>query len=271
MKTTLTSAEQTNQAHWDEVTPIHVEAYEEIAMLKAGGIALDEIELREVGDVTGKTLLHLQCHIGTDTLSWSRQGAIVTGVDFSEPAIAAARQLADETQLRATFIEAGIYELPNVLEEQFDIVYTSRGVLCWLRDIDTWARIVAHYLKPGGLFYIMETHPMWNSFEEMEPGELKPLYSYFHTPEPTYWDDAWPDYADASYTPQHPTYEWTWSLSDIINALLKSGLRLESFNEYDRLFYKQFSGMEPCIERWYHYPQYAGKLPWTFTLTARKP
>ncbi|MFN2282802.1 MAG: class I SAM-dependent methyltransferase [Anaerolineae bacterium] len=271
MENTLTPAEQTNQAHWDEVTPIHVEAYEEVAILKAGGIALDEIELREVGDVTGKTLLHLQCHIGTDTLSWARQGAIVTGVDFSAPAIAAARQLADETQLPATFIEASVYDLPNVLEEQFDIVYTSRGVLCWLRNLDEWACIVAHFLKPGGLFYIMETHPMWNSFEEMESGELKPLYSYFSTTDPTYWDDAWPDYADASYIPQHPTYEWTWSLSDILNALLKAGLRLESFNEYDRLFYKQFSGMEPCVERWYHYPQYAGKLPWTFTLTARKP
>ena len=227
MKNTLTSAEQTNQAHWDEITPIHVEAYEAVALLKAGGSALDEIELREVGDVTGKTMLHLQCHIGTDTLSWARQGAIVTGVDFSAASIAAARQLADETQLPATFIEAGVHDLPNVLEGQFDIVYTSRGVLCWLRDLDAWAHIVAHFLKPGGLFYIMETHPMWNAFEEVDGGELKLLYSYFHTSEPTTGTTPGLDYADATYTPQHPTYEWTWSISDILNALLKAGLRLE--------------------------------------------
>jgi SAM-dependent methyltransferase len=270
MKNTLTSAEQSNQAHWDEVTPVHIKAYEEVMLIKSGGIALDEIELREVGDVTGKTLLHLQCHIGTDTLSWARQGAMVTGVDFSAAAVAAARQLADETQLPATFIEAGVYELPNVLEGQFDIVYTSRGVLCWLRDLDAWARIIAHFLKPGGLFYIMESHPMWNAFEEVDGGELKPLCSYFHTAEPTRWE-ADGDYADATYTHQVASYEWTWALSDIINALLKAGLRLETFNEYDRLFFKVFSGMESCMERWYHYPQYAGKLPWIFTLTARKP
>ncbi len=269
MKSTLTPAEQTNQAHWDEVAPIHIEAYEEVALLKAGGIALDEIELHEVGDVTGKTLLHLQCHIGTDTLSWARQGAIVTGVDFSAASIAAARQLAQETGLDATFIEAGVYDLPNVLEGQFDIVYTSRGVLCWLRDLDEWARIIAHFLKPGGLFYIMESHPMWNTFEETESGELKPLYSYFHTAEPVRWE-ADGDYADDTYTHEVASYEWTWSLSDILNALLKAGLRLESFNEYDRLFFKLFPGMMPCIERWYHYPQYGGKLPWIFTLTARK-
>lgn len=270
MKNTLTSAEQTNQAHWDEVTPIHIEAYEEVTILKAGGIALDEIELREIGDVTDKTLLHLQCHIGTDTLSWARQGAIATGVDFSAASIAAARQLARETGLAATFIESGVYELPNILEEQFDIVYTSRGVLCWLRDLDAWARIIAQFLKPGGLFYIMESHPMWNSFEEMESGELKLLYSYFHTGEPMYWE-ADGDYADATYTHETASYEWTWSLSDILNALLKAGLRLEAFNEYDRLFFKWFASMESCVERWYHLPQYAGKLPWIFTLTARKP
>lgn len=269
MKNTLTPAEQTNQAHWDEVAPVHVEAYEEVAMLKAGGIVLDEIELREVGGVSGKTLLHLQCHIGTDTLSWARQGAVVTGVDFSAASIAAARQLAQETGLDATFIEAGVYDLPNVLEGQFDIVYTSRGVLCWLRDLDAWARVIAHFLKPGGLFYLMESHPMWNAFEEIEMGELKPLYSYFHTAEPLHWE-AEGDYADDTYTHETASYEWTWSISDILNALLKAGLRLESFNEYDRLFFKLFPGMMPCIERWYHYPQYAGKLPWIFTLTARK-
>ncbi len=268
MPNPLTQAEQTNQAHWDEVVPAHVRAYEEVAMLKAGGIALDEIELREVGDVTGKTLLHLQCHIGTDTLSWARQGAVVTGVDFSAASIAAARQLADETQLPATFIEASIYDLPSILAGQFDIVYTSRGVLCWLRDLEAWGRIVAHFLKPGGLFYIMESHPLWNAFEEVD-GELKPLYSYFHTAEPLLWE-AEGDYADATYQHQSPSYEWAWAISDIFNALLKAGLHLEAFNEYDRLFFKLFPGMEPCVKGWYHYPQHAGKLPWIFTLRARK-
>jgi 2-polyprenyl-3-methyl-5-hydroxy-6-metoxy-1,4-benzoquinol methylase len=151
MESDFRHAEQRNRALWDEIAPVHAKAYKEVALLKRGGIALDEIELREIGDVTGKTLLHLQCHIGTDTLSWARQGAVVTGVDFSGESIACARQLGQELGLRATFVHANVYDLPTMLREQFDIVYTSRGVLCWLRDLDLWAQIVARSLKPDGI------------------------------------------------------------------------------------------------------------------------
>jgi 2-polyprenyl-3-methyl-5-hydroxy-6-metoxy-1,4-benzoquinol methylase len=142
MENTFTHAEQNNQQLWDEIAPIHMKSYQEVNMLKEGGIVLDEIELRDIGEVTGKTLLHLQCHIGTDTLSWARQGAIVTGVDFSAQSIAAARQLQQELQLKATFLQANVYKLDTVLHDQFDIVYTSRGVLCWLKDLDEWAQII---------------------------------------------------------------------------------------------------------------------------------
>jgi len=271
MQSTFEQAEKCNQELWDEIAPIHVKAYQEIDVLKEGGIVLDEIELQEIGEVKGKTLLHLQCHIGTDTLSWARQGATVTGIDFSEESIACARQLQQELQVDATFVHANVYDLRTVLDDQFDIVYTSRGVLCWLRDLDEWARIIAHFLKPGGIFYMMEAHPICNVFDEAKPGELAIVHPYFHTPEPRLWDDQSPDYADESYIPQYPSYEWDWSLSDILNALLKAGLLLESFNEYDRLFFKRFPGMVNCSERWYCCPQYAGKLPLMFTVRARKP
>jgi len=268
---TFERAEKGNQALWDEIAPIHARAYEEVELLRKGEIVLDEIELQEIGPVAGKTLLHLQCHIGTDTLSWVRQGAIVTGVDFSAESLACARQLQTELQLDARFIHANVYDLRTVLDDQFDIVYTSRGVLCWLRDLGEWARIVAHFLKPHGIFYMMESHPIGNVFEEISPGELTVVYPYFHKPEPTLWDDQFPDYADGSYIPQHPAYEWDWSLSDILSALLEAGLRLETFHEYDRLFFKRFPSMENCSERWYGYPKYAGKLPWIFTVKASKP
>jgi SAM-dependent methyltransferase len=263
-------AEKCNEEHWDEIAPVHVRSYKSVDILKAGGIALDEIELREVGEVNGKTLLHLQCHIGTDTLSWARQGALVTGVDFSAQSIAYARQLQQELQLGATFLRANVYELRGILHEQFDVIYTSRGVLCWLKDLDEWAQIIAHLLKSGGVFYIMESHPLCNIFDETKRGELTITHRYFHTPEPTLWDDNEPDYADATYVPQHPTYEWNWSLSDILNAVLKAGLHLESFNEYEHLFFKCFPSMVDYSEGWYHFPQYAGKLPLLFTLKAKK-
>ena len=264
-------AEQTNRALWDEVAPVHYKAYQEVEILRKGGSALDEIELAEIGEVMGKTLLHLQCHIGTDTLSWARQGAIVTGVDFSPESLAHARRLAQELGLPATFVQSNIYDLPTSLDGQFDIVYTSRGVLCWLRDLDEWARIIAHYLKPGGIFYIMESHPISIVCEETKSGELTIANRYFHQADPTLWDENYPDYADGEYVPQHPSYEWEWSLSDIINAVLKAGLVIESFHEYERIFFKRYKGMAEAPGGWYTLPQYAGKLPLIFTLKARKP
>ena len=271
MQNTFEQAERSNRGLWDEIAPVHARAYPEVDILREGGIALDEIELQEIGEVQGKTLLHLQCHIGTDTLSWARQGATVTGIDFSRESIAQAQELQQELGLEATFLQANVYDLRAVLSGRFDIVYTSRGVLCWLRDLDEWARIIAHFLKPGGIFYLMESHPFLNMFEETKPGELELLYPYFHQEEPTRWDDDSPDYADASYVSQTPSYEWEWSIGDILNALLKAGLRLESFNEYDRLFFKYFTSMESCMDRWYHLPQHAGQLPLLFTLRARRP
>jgi SAM-dependent methyltransferase len=264
-------AEQRNRDLWDEIAPVHAKAYKEVGILRGGGIALDEIELREVGDVRGKTLLHLQCHIGTDTLSWARQGAVVTGADFSGQSIACARQLGQELGLKASFLHANVYDLPTMLHEQFDIVYTSRGVLCWLRDLDLWAQVITHFLKPGGIFYIMESHPICNIFDDTKPGELTITQPYFHSTRPTLWAVPTPDYADSSYVPKNTSYEWTWSASDVINSLLGAGLRLEFFNEYDRLFFKRFPGMAQLSERWYHFPQYARALPLLFTLRARKP
>lgn len=271
MQNPFEQAEQVNRALWDEIAPVHFNAYQEVEILRSGGSSLEDIELDEVGEVSGKTLLHLQCHIGTDTLSWARQGALVTGVDFSGESLAFARQLQRVLGLPATFVHCNVYDLPAVLDGQFDIVYTSRGVLIWLRDLDEWARIIAHFLKPGGIFYIMESHPIGQVFEETKAGELAIVNRYFHKPEPTLWDDQWPDYADGNYVPQNPSYEWEWSLSDILGALLKAGLVIESFNEYERIFHRRFRGMVEGPRGWYSLPQYAGKLPLLFTLKARKP
>ena len=141
---------QVNRANWNERTPVHAasEMYD-VEGFKAGRITLHDVERREMGDVSGKTLLHLQCHFGMDTMSWARLGAVPTGVDLSDAAIDLARSLSGELNLDVRFIHSNIYDLPDVLDEQFDIVFTSYGALCWLPDLDEWASVVANHLKPG--------------------------------------------------------------------------------------------------------------------------
>jgi SAM-dependent methyltransferase len=162
---------KTNQDWWNEAAQVHAQgdAYR-LKAFKEGMIKLRPLERAEVGDVVGKKLLHLQCHFGLDTLSWARLGAQVVGIDYAEKAIAIARALSQELQLDATFVCCDLYNLPNVLDAagQFDIVYTSYGVISWLPDLQPWGKIIAHYLKPGGFFYIAEGHPFMWIFDEKQ-------------------------------------------------------------------------------------------------------
>lgn len=175
-----------NRAFWDELTPVHLRAYG-VERFLAGERWLPEEILNEVGGVQGKSLLHLQCHFGLDSLAWARQGAKVTGADFSPQAIEAARELAERANLPAKFVCSDIYDLPKHLEGSFDIVFTSIGVLCWLKDLNTWAKVIAHFLKPNGFFYIMDGHPLLYTFDD--EGQWRFTLSYFHHPAPYVWDD----------------------------------------------------------------------------------
>jgi SAM-dependent methyltransferase len=263
-------AEDANRTLWDEMARVHIRAYREVQLLRDNEEILDEIELREVGDVKGRSLLHLQCHIGTDTLAWARKGAAVTGVDFSPGAIACAERLREELGLDAKFIQSNVYDLPSVLSQEFDIVYSSRGVLCWLRNLDEWASVVARFLAPGGIFYLMEAHPILNSLEEHTPGVLSFAHPYFHRPEPVCWESGGFDYADPCHRLEHPSYEWTWNLSDVVNALIGAGLELAFLHEYDRLFFRLFPSMVSEDGRWYRLAQYPSMLPLLFTLRAHR-
>lgn len=263
-----TKAEAANQAHWDEVAPIHLKSYA-IEGLLNGISRIDAIQKREFYPVAGKHLIHLQCHIGTDTLSLALDGANVTGVDFSEKSIEIAMDLAARLNLKAEFYQANVLDLMDLTTEKYDIVYTSKGVLCWIRDISRWAETVSYLLKHGGIFYLMESHPIVGMFDDTTE-DLRVKYSYFHQDEPIHFDDEHPDYADDSYVPQNKTYEWTWSLSDIVNALIKSGLTIEFLHEHDRVFYKSHPDMEADEDGWWYFRKYKGMIPLTFSLLARK-
>ncbi|HEY41166.1 MAG TPA: class I SAM-dependent methyltransferase [Dehalococcoidia bacterium] len=255
---------------WNDWAPLHAESeFYDVEGFKNGRNTLDSIELEEVGDVTGKSLLHLQCHFGMDTLSWARLGARVTGIDFSDKAIDIACSLSKEMGIKADFICCNIYDLPENLTGTFDIVYTSAGVLGWLPDLKQWAEIIYHYLKPGGFFYILDSHPFSHVFDDSKDvTELNVKHSYFHSPEPTKWEiDG--SYAGARTDRQYISYEWTHSMGDIINSLISSGLRIEFLHEFPVLFFKWFPFMKQDEEGWWRLE--GNRIPLTFSIKATKP
>jgi 2-polyprenyl-3-methyl-5-hydroxy-6-metoxy-1,4-benzoquinol methylase len=264
-------AMELNRLHWDEAVGLHVASdFYDVAGFKAGKTTLMRDALAEVGDVRGKTLLHLQCHFGMDTLSWARAGASVTGVDFSPEAIKTARGLAQELGIEATFVESNVYDLPANLSGQFDVVFTSLGVLCWLPDVPEWARIAASYVRPGGVFYIMDGHPLFHSLDdEASAGELRLRYPYFPGP-PITWDDDNGTYATAAKLQHHRTVEYQHSLGEIVTSLIDAGLQIEFLHEFDYSSYAALPNMTRGNDGKYRLPV-ESVLPFLFSIRAHKP
>lgn len=266
----MDSYSEKNLELWNEITPIHARsAFYDVPGFKAGRNTLKSIELGEVGDVKGKSLLHLQCHFGMDTLSWARLGASVTGVDFSDKAIEQANTLSQELGVPARFICCNIYDLPRLLEGQFDIVYTSYGVLCWLPDLSKWGAIISHFLRPGGFFYVVEGHPVLSVFDNSNTAtRLEVTQSYFHNSEPIRWEPEG-DYAERDAEVTHFSYEWTHSLGDIVNALIDAGLRIEFLHEFPMSSYYWSPFTKQDKNGWWRTDQ--GRIPMTFSVKAIKP
>jgi SAM-dependent methyltransferase len=262
-----------NQALWDKWALLHAQqanAYYDIAGFKAGKSTLTPIEIEALGDVAGKSLLHLQCHFGMDTLSWVRRGAHVTGIDFSERAIDQARALAHELGLPARFIQSDLYDLPAVLQEEFDVVVTSYGVLYWLPDLPRWAAVVAHFLKPQGTFFIVDGHPFASLFEESDSSELRLVRPYFGGPEPERVE-SYGSYAVGSSECLGTQYGWTHPLSEIVSAVLSAGLRLDSLREYPYSHFPRWPSMERGDDGWWRLPgQNQALLPLLFSLKATR-
>lgn len=273
-----------NLARWDESVAIHAasQGYDLEGYLR-GEKTLYAIETTEVGDVSGKTLLHLQCHFGMDTLNWARLGAVVTGIDFSPEAVARARQLATEIGIEdARFIESNIYDAPSALDEQFDIVYTGIGALNWLPDIRGWARVAAGYVKPGGFLYLYEGHPvLWSLDEDREDLPFRIKYPYFEVQEPLEWD--WElTYTDGPKLKNTRGYEWNHGLGEIVTSLIDEGLRLEFLHEHRSLAWQGMPQMvptEPVAEgtrhqrrtQWELPPELRDLVPLMYSLKASRP
>lgn len=239
---------------------------------KAGKMSLQTIESEELGDVAGKSLLHLQCRLGLETLSWARLGAQVTGVDFADVAIDNARSLSHEVGLNANFICSDIYDLKSKSNESFDIIYTAYGVLFWLPDLQNWADIIAHFLKPGGTFYIVEYHPFANIFSEDSPTDLRAYAPYFHTRFSYKETLSQPSEILASPAMEYRAAEtiWSYSLGEVINALIMAGLSLEFIHEFPYMFLKRFAALKQGEDGLWRWEDPKNHIPLLFSLKATK-
>ncbi|MBI5948853.1 MAG: class I SAM-dependent methyltransferase [Chloroflexi bacterium] len=223
-----------NRARWDEAVPIHAasEGYDLAGFLR-GEKTLYPVEIEEVGDVGGKSLLHLQCHFGMDTLNWARLGARVTGLDFSGAAVARARELAAEIGVEdATFVQANVYDALAVIHTRFDVVYTGIGALCWIPDVQRWANVVSSLLKPGGFLYVYEGHPMLWALDSERADKLMVVgHPYFETERPSEWAGE-TTYVDGPPLENQKSFEWNHGLGEIVTALIDAGLRLDFLHEH---------------------------------------
>jgi SAM-dependent methyltransferase len=266
-----------NRLNWDQRTPGHVESYGALEFADSpaeisGIVQFDATALEPHlpgGSVRGLRLIHLQCHIGTDTISWARLGAQVTGVDLSSASIATARELAERASVDITYVESNVYDAVAATRARFDIVYTSVGVLAWLPRLDTWAQTIARLLEPGGTFYIREGHPLLDVVADREDDLIVIDRPYFNEGRPTRYEDA-VSYTGSAIPDSQENYQWTHSMSEIIQALLDAGLELLAFDEQRVLPWKAFHFLVEVPGGW-ALPERTERMPLTFSLVARKP
>ncbi len=201
-------------------------------------------DVPRLGDISGLRGVHLQCHIGTDTVSLARLGASMTGLDFSAPAVAAAQRLAEQAGADARFVQADVYAAPDVLgKSEFGLVFTGIGALCWLPDIRRWAEVVSALLRPGGRLFLREGHPMlWAVDEFRTDGTLTVEFPYFEREEPVVLTEEGTYVATDVVFQHNVTHTWNHGLGEIITALMDTGLRLTALTEHDSIPWQAFPG-----------------------------
>ncbi|WP_396146617.1 class I SAM-dependent methyltransferase [Flavobacterium sp.] len=255
-----------NKNTWNNKTEVHIasEFYDMKGFLE-GKSTLNSIELELLGDISNKKILHLQCHFGQDTMTFARMGAQATGIDFSEKAIEKASEFSKQLNLDATFICCDIYDAPKYLKDQFDIVFTSYGTIGWLPDLDKWAKVVSHFLKPGGKFVMADFHPVvWmydNDFKEV-------FYHYFNV-EPIIEEETG-TYAEKEAELSAKTIGWNHPISEILNSLINSGLEINCFNEYDYSPYNCFNETEEFEPNKFRIKNFGNKIPMVYSIKGTK-
>lgn len=257
---------EANKALWNQRTAVHLDSsFYNLEGFKKGETVLTPIELSELGDVKGKSLLHLQCHFGMDSLDWARRGARVTGVDPSDKAISEAQQLNAEMDLDARFVCCNVLDTAAHVPDQFDIVFTSYGTIGWLPDLVPWAEMIAEKLKPGGTFYIAEFHPVVWMFDD---DFTRIAYSYEN--QEVIVTENQGTYTDRNADIKGKEYSWNHSISEVLNALTGAGLQLKQFNEYMYSPYPCFRNVIEFEPGKWHIKGLEGKIPMLYSLKATR-
>lgn len=232
---------ETNKQTWNEKVDIHATSdFYGLEAFKKGKSSLNPYEIEALGDVSGKSLLHLQCHFGQDTLSWSRLGARCTGVDLSERGIELATQLNSELELDASFVCCNVLDTSKYVKEQFDIVFTSYGVIGWLPDLKPWGSMIAERLKPEGIFYIVEFHPIVWMFDYLEK---EPTIKYGYHQKEVIYEEYEGTYANENSKMISKEYGWNHGLGEVITSLTDAGLTIDYVKEHDESPYEVFPGL----------------------------
>lgn len=267
---------QLNRSSWDERAPLHAASKDyEVERLVEHPAHLSEtvrFDLPLLGDISGLNTVHLQCHIGTDTLSLARLGAMVCGLDYSGASLAEARALAERCAVPIDYIESDVYAADQVLPAgSFDLVYTGIGALCWLPHIEPWARTVAALLKPGGRLFLRDGHPMLMAVNEDHQGRLLIEYPYFEHDTPTVWHND-QTYVETDQRLVHTeTHEWNHGLGEVISALLAHGLKLTALVEHQSIPWEALPGqMDKGADGEWRLRQQPSRLPLSYTLQAIK-
>jgi SAM-dependent methyltransferase len=270
----MTDPIEINRRNWDERAIIHARdttGFYAFDRVRSGEDRLDGFEAVELGDISRKKVLHLQCHIGTDTLRLVRLGAIAIGLDFSAEAIRVARRLADEVGLNVDFMVGRVDEAPRLTPGPFDLVFVTWGTICWLPDLAVWAGAIASVLAPGGELYLADAHPSFLLMEE-RGGKLEPTYD-FQTPidRPLEFKVETTYTGDPTVMTNQATREWIHPLSEILGALIEAGLTIEMFHEHEVLPWRGLQLMVPSSTgRWWRLPDGYPRFPLSFSLRVRK-
>jgi SAM-dependent methyltransferase len=255
-----------NKESWNRRTDVHINSeFYNIEAFLEGKTSLNDIELQLLGEINGKNILHLQCHFGQDSISLARLGANVTAIDLSDIAIERANSFAEKTQTNVEFICTNIYDLPTRLNKQFDIVFTSYGVIGWLPDLDKWAKVISHFLKPNGKLVFVEFHPfLWAYDDDFE----KIAYNYFNAGPIVEYESG--TYADRNAPINGQYVVWNHPTSEVLNSLISNGLEINLFNETDYSPYNCFRNTIEFEPNKFRIKYFDNKIPMVFSIVATK-
>ncbi|ADB33882.1 Methyltransferase type 12 [Kribbella flavida DSM 17836] len=261
-----------NEADWDARAPLHAASdfYD-----RPAEFWFAEYEWEDLGELAGREVLHLQCHLGTETIAFARRGARVTGLDLSAQSLTEARRLATEAQVDIEYVHANVYDAVQALQGRtFDVIYTGKGALCYLPDLPKWVDVISRLLKPGGMLYVVEFHPLLNSLRPVSlPGESDELIlrndylegrgAIAHESTVTYTGDVVPG--------RHRSFEWMHGLGELVTSVSAGGLHLDSLRESEVLPWPRWPSMLQTAEGWWRLPEDAPRIPLLFALKATKP